>query len=50
METRAHYAAVGAFVLTMILLALAAVLWLARGELTTQYARFDIYFALLSKP
>ena len=34
METRAHYAAVGAFVLTMIVLAFAAVLWLARGELT----------------
>jgi phospholipid/cholesterol/gamma-HCH transport system substrate-binding protein len=44
METRAHYAAVGAFVLTMIILAVAAVLWLARGELTTQYARYDIYF------
>jgi phospholipid/cholesterol/gamma-HCH transport system substrate-binding protein len=45
METRAHYAAVGAFVLTMIVLAVAAVLWLARGELTTQYARYDIYFS-----
>jgi len=45
METRAHYAAVGAFVLTMIILAVAAVLWLARGELTTQYARYDIYFS-----
>jgi phospholipid/cholesterol/gamma-HCH transport system substrate-binding protein len=44
METRAHYAAVGAFVLTMIVLAFAAVLWLARGELPTQYARYDIYF------
>jgi phospholipid/cholesterol/gamma-HCH transport system substrate-binding protein len=45
METRAHYAAVGAFVLTMIVLAVGAVLWLARGELTTQYARYDIYFS-----
>jgi len=44
METRAHYAAVGAFVLTMVFLAFAAVLWLARGELTTQYAYFAIYF------
>ena len=44
METRAHYAAVGAFVLTMVILAFAAVLWLARGELNTQYARYDIYF------
>jgi phospholipid/cholesterol/gamma-HCH transport system substrate-binding protein len=45
METRAHYAAVGAFVLTMIVLAVAAVLWLARGELTSVYARYDIYFS-----
>jgi phospholipid/cholesterol/gamma-HCH transport system substrate-binding protein len=45
METRAHYAAVGAFVLTMVILAVAAVLWLARGELTTVYARYDIYFS-----
>lgn len=44
METRAHYVAVGAFVLTMIVLAFAAVLWLARAELTTQYSRYDIYF------
>ena len=44
METRAHYVAVGAFVLTMIVLAFAAVLWLGRTELTTQYARYDIYF------
>lgn len=44
METRAHYVAVGAFVLTMIVLGFAAVLWLARAELTTQYARYDIYF------
>jgi phospholipid/cholesterol/gamma-HCH transport system substrate-binding protein len=44
METRAHYVAVGAFVLTMVALAFVAVLWLARAELTTQYARYDIYF------
>ena len=45
MEIRAHYVAVGAFVLTMVLLAFASVLWLARGQLTTQYTRYDIYFA-----
>src|SRR5216684_1027813 len=44
METRAHYVAVGAFVLTMIVLAFATVLWLGRAELTTQYANYDIYF------
>jgi phospholipid/cholesterol/gamma-HCH transport system substrate-binding protein len=44
METRAHYAAVGAFVLTMVVLAFAAVLWLARGQLNNQYAFYDIYF------
>jgi phospholipid/cholesterol/gamma-HCH transport system substrate-binding protein len=45
METRAHYAAVGAFVLTMVAVAFAAVLWLARSELSTQYASYDIYFS-----
>jgi phospholipid/cholesterol/gamma-HCH transport system substrate-binding protein len=44
METRAHYVAVGAFVLTMIILAFAAVLWLARAQLTTQNANYYIYF------
>lgn len=44
METRAHYAIVGAFVLAMIALAVVAVLWLARGELTSQYSLYDIYF------
>lgn len=44
METRAHYVAVGAFVLVMISIAFAAVLWLARAQLTTQYAIYDIYF------
>src|ERR1700692_4418510 len=44
METRAHYVAVGAFVLTMIVLAFVAVLWLGRAGLTTQYAKYDIYF------
>jgi phospholipid/cholesterol/gamma-HCH transport system substrate-binding protein len=44
MEIRAHYVAVGAFVLLMVVLAFVTVLWLARGELTTQQARYDIYF------
>src|SRR5580765_5772002 len=44
METRAHYVAVGAFVLTMIVLAFAAVMWLARAQLTTEAAYYDIYF------
>lgn len=44
METRAHYVAVGAFVLAMVVLAFAAVLWLARGALNPQYARYEIYF------
>src|SRR6266700_2671241 len=44
METRAHYVAVGAFVLTMIVLAFAAVMWLARAQLTTEAAHYDIYF------
>lgn len=44
METRAHYVAVGGFVLAMIVLAFAAVLWLARAQLTTQAANYDIYF------
>ncbi len=45
METRAHYVAVGAFVLAIITLAFGVVLWLARAQLTTQYALYDIYFA-----
>jgi phospholipid/cholesterol/gamma-HCH transport system substrate-binding protein len=44
METRAHYVAVGAFVLAIIAVAFVAVLWLARAQLTTQYALYDIYF------
>src|SRR5260370_3830322 len=44
METRAHSVAVGAFGLTMIVLAFATVLWLGRAELSTQYAKYDIYF------
>jgi phospholipid/cholesterol/gamma-HCH transport system substrate-binding protein len=44
METRAHYVAVGAFVLAMVVLAFVAVLWLGRAELTTQFAYYDINF------
>jgi len=45
METRAHYVAVGAFVLAIVTVAFVAVLWLARAQLTTQYALYDIYFS-----
>lgn len=44
METRAHYVAVGAFVLAMVALGFIAVLWMARSSLTTDYAHYDIYF------
>ncbi len=44
METRAHYVAVGGFVLTVVLLAFVAVLWVGRAELSTQYTRYDIFF------
>jgi len=45
METRANYAAVGAFVLAMVALAFGAVIWLAGGQLTTPQARYHIYFS-----
>lgn len=44
METRAHYVAVGAFVLAMVVLALVGVLWLSRAALNEQFAYYDIYF------
>lgn len=44
METRAHYVAVGAFVLTMLFLAFVALLWLAQTQFTTTFAHYDIYF------
>jgi phospholipid/cholesterol/gamma-HCH transport system substrate-binding protein len=44
METRAHYVAVGVFVLVLIAVGFAAVLWIGRAQLTTQYATYDIYF------
>jgi phospholipid/cholesterol/gamma-HCH transport system substrate-binding protein len=44
METRAHYVAVGAFVLAMVFLAFVAVLWLAGTQFSTSFAHYDIYF------
>jgi phospholipid/cholesterol/gamma-HCH transport system substrate-binding protein len=43
METRAHYVAVGAFVLAAILLAFVAVLWLGRSEFS-HTKRYYIFF------
>jgi phospholipid/cholesterol/gamma-HCH transport system substrate-binding protein len=45
METRANYAAVGAFVLAMVLLAFGAVVWLAGGQLNAPQTRYTIYFS-----
>jgi phospholipid/cholesterol/gamma-HCH transport system substrate-binding protein len=44
METRAHYVAVGAFVLVIILLAFGAVLWLSRVEFSQAFASYYIFF------
>ncbi len=44
METRAHYVAVGAFVLAAILLAFVTVLWLGRAEFSEQAKRYYIFF------
>src|SRR5256885_3961793 len=44
METRAHYVAVGAFVLAVIFLAFVAVLWLGRAEFAQDTKRYYIYF------
>src|ERR1700747_1970540 len=44
METRAHYVAVGAFVLATILLAFVTVLWLGRAEFSEQAKRYYIFF------
>jgi phospholipid/cholesterol/gamma-HCH transport system substrate-binding protein len=44
METRAHYVAVGAFVLAMVFLAFVAVLWLAGTQFSSSFAHYDIYF------
>lgn len=45
METRAHYVAVGAFVLAVILLAFVAVLWLSRVEFAEVTKRYYIFFS-----
>jgi phospholipid/cholesterol/gamma-HCH transport system substrate-binding protein len=44
METRAHYVAVGAFVLAMVFLAFVGVVYLGGAQLTTQLTHYDIYF------
>ena len=44
METRAHYVAVGAFVLAVIFLAFVAVLWLGRAEFAQEAKRYYIFF------
>jgi len=44
METRAHFVAVGAFVLTMVFLAFVAVLWLAGTQFSVNFSHYDIYF------
>ncbi len=44
METRAHYVAVGAFVLVIVLLAFGAVLWLGRVEFSQVLDRYYIFF------
>src|SRR5215471_10127978 len=44
METRAHYVAVGTFVLAVIFLAFVAILWLGRVEFGEQAKRYYIYF------
>src|SRR5271166_6758527 len=45
METRAHYVAVGTFVLAVIFLAFVAVLWLGRNEFGAQAKRYYIFFS-----
>src|SRR5579862_9914247 len=44
METRAHYVAVGAFVLALVFLAFTAVLWLAGTQFAVAYNHYDIYY------
>ena len=44
METRAHYVAVGTFVLAVIFLAFVAVLWLGSAEFGQQAKRYYIFF------
>jgi phospholipid/cholesterol/gamma-HCH transport system substrate-binding protein len=44
METRAHYVAVGTFVLATLFLAFVAVLWLAGTQFSVSFSHYDIYF------
>jgi phospholipid/cholesterol/gamma-HCH transport system substrate-binding protein len=44
METRAHYVAVGAFVLALVFLGFTAVLWLAGTQFAVSYDHYDIFF------
>jgi phospholipid/cholesterol/gamma-HCH transport system substrate-binding protein len=44
METRAHYVAVGAFVLALVFLGFTAVLWLAGTQFAVDYDHYDIFF------
>jgi phospholipid/cholesterol/gamma-HCH transport system substrate-binding protein len=44
METRAHYVAVGAFVLVIIFLAFGAVLWLGRFEFSQVHQLYYVFF------
>jgi phospholipid/cholesterol/gamma-HCH transport system substrate-binding protein len=44
METRASYLLVGTFVLTFVAGLVVFVIWLAKFQFDTEFARFDIYF------
>jgi phospholipid/cholesterol/gamma-HCH transport system substrate-binding protein len=44
METRAHYVAVGAFVLTVIILAFVGIIWLGRVEFSEVTKHYYIFF------
>jgi phospholipid/cholesterol/gamma-HCH transport system substrate-binding protein len=44
LETRAHYVAIGAFVLALVFLGFTAVLWLAGTQFSVSYQHYDIFF------
>lgn len=44
METRAHYVAVGSFVILMLIGAFVSVIWLVRGQFQREGVIYDIYF------
>ena len=44
METRANYLLVGTFVLALTLGLIGFVIWLAKVQFDTHFARYDIYF------